>query len=67
MEVLDNWLRNHEGQPTWTEVADALDKIGLQHLATDIKNVYITGVYIYLFSGKFLWGPIFAEGKTFVV
>ena len=37
VEILDNWLRNHKGQPTWIEVADALDIVGLQHLATDIK------------------------------
>ena len=46
VEILDNWLRNHTGQPTWMEVADALDKIGLQHLATTIKDVYKTGSYI---------------------
>ena len=46
VEILDNWLRNHEGQPTWKEVADGLDKIGLCSLAADIRNVYKTGVYI---------------------
>lgn len=24
IEVCDNWLRNHTGQPTWREVAEAL-------------------------------------------
>ena len=43
VEILDNWLRNHSGQPTWNEVAEALTKIGLQQLALDILNVYETG------------------------
>ena len=43
IEVLDNWLRNHAGQPTWREVAEALKGIGLQQLAFDIEKVYNTG------------------------
>ena len=45
IEILDNWLRNHTGQPTWREVAEALRKIGLQKLAFDIERVYDTGKY----------------------
>ena len=43
IEVLDFWLRNHTGQPTWREVADVLRGINLQQLASDIENVYETG------------------------
>ena len=43
VEILDNWLRNHNNQPTWNEVANALTKIGLQQLALDIMKVYDTG------------------------
>ena len=43
VEILDNWLRNHAGQPTWNEVAETLRKIGLQQLAFDIEKVYDTG------------------------
>ena len=43
IEILDNWLRNHAGQPTWREVAEALRKIGLQKLAFNIERVYDTG------------------------
>ena len=43
IEILDNWLRNHAGQPTWREVAEALRVINLQQLAFDIEKVYDTG------------------------
>ena len=43
IEILDNWLRNHAGQPTWREVAEAVRKVGLQKLAFDIERVYDTG------------------------
>ena len=43
VEVLDFWLRNHTGQPTWREVADVLRGIDLQQLASNIENVYETG------------------------
>ena len=45
IEVLDFWLRNHTGQPTWREVAEILRGIGLQQLASDIEKVYETGAY----------------------
>ena len=44
VEILDDWLRNHSGQPSWNEIAEALEEIGLQQLAFDIKNVYETGI-----------------------
>ena len=44
VEVLDNWLRNHSGKPTWHEVAEALRSIELQKLAYDIEKVYETGM-----------------------
>lgn len=43
VEILDNWLRNHSGQPTWNEVAEALKLIGLEQLAFNINTVYETG------------------------
>ena len=43
IEVCDNWLRNHTGQPTWMEVAEALRHINFQQLAFDIESVYETG------------------------
>ena len=43
VEVLDQWLRNYSGRPTWRDVANALRKIGLQQLANDIEMVYETG------------------------
>ena len=43
IEILDNWLRNHVGQPTWREITEALRKIDLHKLAFDIERVYDTG------------------------
>ena len=43
VEVLDQWLRNFPGRPTWRDVANALRKIDLQQLANDIEMVYVTG------------------------
>lgn len=44
IEVLDHWLRNHTGQPTWREVAEILRVIGLMELASAVENVYKTGM-----------------------
>ena len=44
IEVLDFWLRNHTGKPTWREVADNLRRIDLKRLAMDIEKVYETGM-----------------------
>lgn len=44
--MLDHWLRNHSGKPTWHEVAEALRSIELQKLAYDIEKVYETGTII---------------------
>ena len=38
VEVLDQWLRNFPGRPTWRDVANALRKISLQQLANDIEK-----------------------------
>ena len=47
VEVLDQWLRNFPGRPTWRDVANALRQIDLQQLADDIDMVYETGnVYL---------------------
>lgn len=43
VEVLDSWLRNHPGQPTWREFAETLKMIGLLQLGCDIEKVYETG------------------------
>lgn len=43
VEILDKWLRNHAGHPTWREVAEALRCIGSKQLAFDIEQVYETG------------------------
>ena len=43
IEVLDCWLRNHTGKPTWREVAEILRGIDLQKLASNIERVYETG------------------------
>ena len=44
-EILDDWLRNHSGQPSWNEIAEASTEIGLKQLVYDIKSVYQTGTY----------------------
>ena len=43
IEMLDYWLRNHSGQPTWKEVANALRKIHLYKSASGIEMIYKTG------------------------
>ena len=43
VEILDQWLRNFPGRPTWRDVTNALRKINLQQLANDIDLVYETG------------------------
>ena len=48
VEILDQWLRNFPGHPTWRDVANALRKIGFQQLANDIEMVYETGNNIIL-------------------
>ena len=45
-EILDHWLRNHSGQPTWNEITEALTKINLHVLALNIKSVYETGIIL---------------------
>ena len=47
VEILDHWLRSrHHGhkEPTWREIAQALNEIGLHELSNKITQVYITGV-----------------------
>ena len=38
IEMLDQWLRSGPQRRTWRDVADALRKIGLQQLASDIET-----------------------------
>ena len=44
MEILDQWLRNFPGRPTWRDVANALRGIGLHQLANDIEMAHETGM-----------------------
>ena len=46
VEMLDHWLRDHTGKPTWREVAKALNVINLPNLAVDIERVYTTGTWL---------------------
>ncbi len=48
IEMLDQWLRGGPQRRTWRDVADALKKIGLEQLASDIEKVYETGNLTYL-------------------
>ena len=43
VEMLDYWLLNYKGKPTWRDVAVILKAINLQQLAFDIEQIYITG------------------------
>ena len=40
VELLDHWLRNHPDQPTWKELADAMEDISDYQLANSIRKVY---------------------------
>ena len=42
VEMLDYWLRHHpdHDQPTWKEIADAIEDIQDYNLARSIKEVY---------------------------
>lgn len=40
VEMLDYWLRHHPDQPTWKEIADAIEDIHDYLLAKSIKGVY---------------------------
>lgn len=46
IEMMDYWLRNHPGNPTWKEVAKALKEIQLHRLASRIEMIYETGKLI---------------------
>ena len=45
VEILDYWLRNHIGEVTWREVAEALKLISLEKLALEIEDIAKTGNY----------------------
>jgi hypothetical protein len=47
IEMLDQWLRSGPQRRTWRDVAEALKKIGLEQLASDIEKVYETGNLTY--------------------
>ena len=44
--MLDQWLRSGPQRRMWRDVSDALWKIGLQQLASDIEKVYETGMHM---------------------
>ena len=45
VKVFDQWLKSHPTKPTWSNVADVLNDIGLHQLANNIMKVYETGCY----------------------
>lgn len=40
VEILDYWLKHHPDQPTWKEVADALEEMQDYELAESILQIY---------------------------
>ena len=51
VEVLDYWLRNHPGQPTWQEVADAQRKTEVYQLTnTTMEDGVYTDAYIVVYG-----------------
>ena len=40
VELVDYWLKNHPDQPTWKEIADALEEMRDYILADSIKGIY---------------------------
>ena len=47
VEILDSWLRNHTGKPSWREIAKALEEVQLHDLAEDVLRSYETGINYY--------------------
>ena len=50
VEVIDYWLRKHDGQPTWREIAEALKQLGFRQLSLDFESIYDTGIIIIIRS-----------------
>ena len=50
VEIIDYWLRNHPDQPTWKEIADAIEDIRDYELAKSIKGMYELACKIYSLS-----------------
>ena len=42
-EMLNVWIRNHVGHPTWGEVVEGLGKLNHYHLAESLKRRYTPG------------------------
>ena len=55
VEMADYWLRKHRGQPTWSEVATALQSMHHCQLAEAISNVYSSGRYGILYVLAKFW------------
>ena len=43
IEVVDYWLVQHVGKPTWAELGDACSRVGLVELGTALKSSYERG------------------------
>ena len=48
VETLDYWLRNCTKRPTWSDVAQALNAIGLPQLEFEINKISTTGCALIL-------------------
>ena len=62
VEVLDFWLKHHPDQPTWKELADALEDLQDYELATVILNVYETGQIIIIVA----MFPLFIDNLAYM-
>ena len=47
VEVLDYWLRHHDGQPTWEQVVVAQEKIKFHLLVNDTENAHCGVLFMY--------------------
>lgn len=43
IEVIDYWIRNHTGPPTWKEIVSALRQLDLHNLSVEIERIYTEG------------------------
>ena len=39
-ELLNHWMKHHPDQPTWKELADALEEIGANSLPLRVQGIY---------------------------
>ena len=43
VEVLDHWIINHKGPPTWKEIANALSQLNMNKVSLEIERIYAEG------------------------